>query len=232
MCNDGPWLSFLSSETVSSTQLRTMCSSSARPTGRLRGFTVTPRRLASALSRSQLSRASSSAAASPQSSGSKTAVRCPAFAPATSSSHATRQVQSAGAVAAVFTCASLQGLHRDFAFLLYSDYLVDKPSEASVKKMIDEAVSIERSFFSDALPCSMLGMNARSMSQYVEYVADHLLDKMGLSPLYEVANPFAFMVNISLPGKTNMFERQVTEYKKPNDFVDPAAEDFVLNADV
>ncbi|KAI6230588.1 Ribonucleoside-diphosphate reductase, beta subunit [Aphelenchoides fujianensis] len=69
-------------------------------------------------------------------------------------------------------------------------------------------------FLTDALPCRLIGMNARSMCQYIEYVADHLLLALGLDVVYEAANPFAFMTKRSLEGKTNFFERRVTEYKK------------------
>ena len=108
----------------------------------------------------------------------------------------------------------LQGLHRDFACLLYRDHLQRRPSQERVNAIVAEAVEIEQEFIAVALPCSLLGMNAQLMCEYIEYVADHLLLEMGLEPLYTTPNPFAFMLNMSIDGKTNFFERRVTEYKK------------------
>ncbi|KAI6240752.1 Ribonucleoside-diphosphate reductase subunit M2 B [Aphelenchoides fujianensis] len=80
--------------------------------------------------------------------------------------------------------------------------------------IVRDAVAIEKEFLTDALPCRLIGMNAAAMCEYIEYVADHLLLALGLDAVYAVANPFAFMTNLSLEGKTNFFERRVTEYKK------------------
>lgn len=107
-----------------------------------------------------------------------------------------------------------EGLHRDFACLLYTDHIRNKLPEEDVYKMIKDAVSIEQEFVADALPVSLIGMNADLMKQYIEFVADHLLVSLGLRKLYNVTNPFDFMDMISLQGKTNFFEKRVGEYQK------------------
>ena len=106
-----------------------------------------------------------------------------------------------------------EGLHCDFACTLYS--MLERPLEQStIHQMIAEAVDIERSFVCDALPVDLIGMNARLMTQYIEFVADRLLRELGYSPLYGASNPFDWMDLISLQGKTNFFERRVGEYQK------------------
>ena len=87
-------------------------------------------------------------------------------------------------------------------------------AEADAKAMISEAVDIEREFVCDALPVDLIGMNARLMTQYIEFVADRLLRELGYSNLYGASNPFDWMDLISLQGKTNFFERRVGEYQK------------------
>ncbi|AFJ20464.1 ribonucleotide reductase subunit 2 [Cyprinid herpesvirus 2] len=106
-----------------------------------------------------------------------------------------------------------EGLHRDFACLLYTGHLLHKPSQETVYSIIKEAVEIEKEFLTESLPVSLLGMNNRLMSQYIEYVADHLLCQLGLARLYSTPNPFDFMENISLEGKTNFFEKRVGDYQ-------------------
>ncbi|CCH45150.1 Ribonucleoside-diphosphate reductase small chain [Wickerhamomyces ciferrii] len=106
-----------------------------------------------------------------------------------------------------------EGLHTDFACLLFA-HLKNKPSEEIVEKIITEAVSIESEYFTDALPASLLGMNAKLMCQYVEFCADRLLVALGNKKFYNVTNPFDFMENISLAGKTNFFEKRVSDYQK------------------
>lgn len=106
-----------------------------------------------------------------------------------------------------------EGLHRDFACLLFK-YLKNRPSQQLVNSIIKEAVEIEKEFLVDALPVKLIGMNSEQMCQYIEYVADHLLGELGFPFIYNAENPFSFMSNISLEGKTNFFERRVTEYKK------------------
>jgi len=107
-----------------------------------------------------------------------------------------------------------EGLHRDFACLLFRKHLKDRPTEERVYEIIRDAVAIEKEFLVDALPVKLIGMNADQMCEYIEYVADHLLEELGLTAVYHAKNPFPFMTNISLEGKTNFFERRVTEYKK------------------
>ncbi len=106
-----------------------------------------------------------------------------------------------------------EGLHTDFACLLFS-HLENRPDPIIVEKIITEAVTIEKEYFTDALPASLLGMNCNLMCQYVEYVADRLLVALGNKKIYNVTNPFDFMENISLAGKTNFFEKRVSDYQK------------------
>ncbi|MGA0557340.1 ribonucleoside-diphosphate reductase small subunit [Larkinella sp. VNQ87] len=107
-----------------------------------------------------------------------------------------------------------EGLHRDFACLLYTEHIKNKLPEESVYTLIRDAVSIEQEFVTDALPVSLIGMNADLMNQYIEFVADHLLVSLGLNKIYNSTNPFDFMDMISLQGKTNFFEKRVGEYQK------------------
>ncbi|ETS61495.1 hypothetical protein PaG_04242 [Moesziomyces aphidis] len=106
-----------------------------------------------------------------------------------------------------------EGLHTDFACLLFS-HLKKRAHPDTVLKIITEAVEIEQKFLSEALPCSLIGMNAKLMCQYIEYVADRLLTQLGNAPHFNSTNPFDFMDNISLEGKTNFFEKKVAEYAK------------------
>ncbi|MFM7079124.1 MAG: ribonucleoside-diphosphate reductase small subunit [Bacteroidota bacterium] len=106
-----------------------------------------------------------------------------------------------------------EGMHCDFACLLYS-MLENKLSVEHVTSIIIDAVKNEHEFVTDALPVSLIGMNSKLMCQYIEFVADRLLVSLGCSKVYNVANPFDFMENISLQGKTNFFEKRVGEYQK------------------
>ncbi|KAM0722299.1 hypothetical protein Q7P37_001740 [Cladosporium fusiforme] len=106
-----------------------------------------------------------------------------------------------------------EGMHTDFACLLFSQ-LKHKPAPSLVESIITEAVKIEQEFLSDALPCALLGMNATLMCQYIEFVADRLLIALGNPKFYNATNPFDFMENISLGGKTNFFEKRVGDYQK------------------
>ena len=106
-----------------------------------------------------------------------------------------------------------EGLHCDFACLLYSQ--LRRPlAESAVHAIIQHAVEIEKEFVVDALPVKLIGMNSDLMCQYIEFVADRLLIALGCSKLYNSPNPFDFMELISLQGKTNFFERRVSEYQK------------------
>ena len=106
-----------------------------------------------------------------------------------------------------------EGLHRDFACLIYS-HLTNKLDESIILEIINEAVEIEKEFVCDALPVSLIGMNQHLMSDYIEFVADHLLATLGLPKFYNKANPFDWMELISLQGKTNFFEKRVADYQK------------------
>lgn len=106
-----------------------------------------------------------------------------------------------------------EGMHTDFACLLFS-LLKTRPSDEAVRAIITEAVTIEQEFLTDALPCALLGMNATLMCQYIEFVADRLLLALGNRKVYNATNPFDFMENISLAGKTNFFEKRVGDYQK------------------
>lgn len=106
-----------------------------------------------------------------------------------------------------------EGMHTDFACLLFS-HLKNKPSKDLVQSIITEAVAIEQEFLTDALPCALLGMNSKLMCQYIEFVADRLLLALGNNKYYNATNPFDFMENISLAGKTNFFEKRVGDYQK------------------
>ncbi|QEI03692.1 RR2 [Rachiplusia nu nucleopolyhedrovirus] len=109
-----------------------------------------------------------------------------------------------------------ESIHTKFACYYYNNYIKeeDKVAPAKILKMLNEAVEIEKSFFRDALPCAMIGMNSDLMSQYIEFVADFLLEQLNLPKHYNVQNPFEFMNNISMMGKTNFFEKRVGEYKR------------------
>uniref|UniRef100_A0A0N5C750 Ribonucleoside-diphosphate reductase n=1 Tax=Strongyloides papillosus TaxID=174720 RepID=A0A0N5C750_STREA len=123
-----------------------------------------------------------------------------------------------------------EGLHRDFACLMYS-YLENKPSEERIKEIIRDAVSIEKEYLTDALPVDMIGMNSGLMCDYIEYVADHLLVELNCQKLYNTKNPFDFMVNLSIEGKTNFFEKKVSEYQKFGVMSTEEERVFTLDAD-
>jgi ribonucleoside-diphosphate reductase beta chain len=106
-----------------------------------------------------------------------------------------------------------EGLHCDFACLLYSQLVNQLPKE-KVSQIITDAVSIEKEFVTESLPVRLIGMNADMMCQYIEFVADRLLLALGCSKVYNATNPFDFMELISLQGKTNFFEKRVAEYQK------------------
>ena len=121
-----------------------------------------------------------------------------------------------------------EGLHTEFAVTLYHK-LENKITKDQIESIIREAVVIEKEFITEALPCSLIGMNARDMSQYIEFVADRLALQFGLPKIYKSTNPFDFMELISLEGKTNFFEKKVSEYSKPG--VGMKKEDMVFRTD-
>lgn len=106
-----------------------------------------------------------------------------------------------------------EGLHTDFACLLYSK-INNKLTENIVHETMKEAVDIEVEFITESLPCDLIGMNSTLMKQYIEFVADKLLLQLGYNKLYDSVNPFHFMERIGLENKTNFFERRVSEYSK------------------
>ena len=107
-----------------------------------------------------------------------------------------------------------EGLHCDFACLLYNNHLNNKLPKEQVKEIILDAVKIEKEFILEALPVRLIGMNSESMSQYIEFVADRLLNELGCEKEFNASNPFDFMDMISIQGKTNFFEKRVGEYQK------------------
>ena len=107
-----------------------------------------------------------------------------------------------------------EGLHTDFACLLYRDHIVNKLTYEQVLDIVKPAVELEQEFICEALPVSLIGINSESMSTYIKFVADRLLVSLGYKKYYFVKNPFEWMELISLEGKTNFFEKRVGEYQK------------------
>jgi ribonucleoside-diphosphate reductase beta chain len=124
-----------------------------------------------------------------------------------------------------------EGMHCDFACLLYNDHVVNKLSEETVRGIIADAVNIEKEFVSDSLPVNLIGMNADLMCQYIEFVADRLLTALRCEKLYNVENPFPWMDLISLQGKTNFFERRVGDYQKSGIMTSRDQQKFSLTED-
>lgn len=109
-----------------------------------------------------------------------------------------------------------EALHRDFACHVYRDLLLNKLDQESVAQIVKAAVDVEREFVCESLPVNLIGMNSDHMSQYIEFVADHLLVTLGHSKIYNTSNPFPFMEMISMDAKENFFERRVSNYSKCN----------------
>jgi ribonucleoside-diphosphate reductase beta chain len=107
-----------------------------------------------------------------------------------------------------------EGLHCDFAVKLYRDHIENKLSPERVKEIILSALEVEKEFITDALPVSLIGMNADLMKQYLEFVTDRLLYDLGVGKVFNTQNPFDFMQTIALEGKTNFFEKRVGDYTK------------------
>lgn len=124
-----------------------------------------------------------------------------------------------------------EGLHCDFACLLYTQHLQNQLPKDQIKEIIMDAVEIEKEFVTDALPVALIGMNAKLMQQYIEFVADRLLVELGNEKVYNVSNPFDFMDMINLQGKTNFFEKRVGEYKKAGVMSNKDDQTFNLDAD-
>jgi len=123
-----------------------------------------------------------------------------------------------------------EGMHCEFACLLYR-MLENKLSKEAATAIITDAVEIEKEFISDALPVSLIGMNAKLMSQYIEFVADRWLGELGYDKVYGASNPFDFMEMISLQGKTNFFEKRVGDYQKSGVLNTQESKSFSLDED-
>jgi ribonucleoside-diphosphate reductase beta chain len=107
-----------------------------------------------------------------------------------------------------------EGMHCDFAVHLHNTHLVNKVPQERINQIITEALTIEREFITESLPVDLIGMNSRLMVQYLEFVADRLLTELNCPKVYNSENPFDFMDMISLEGKTNFFEKRVSDYRK------------------
>jgi len=118
-----------------------------------------------------------------------------------------------------------EALHTEFAILLYSK-LLKKMGKSRIHEIIKEAVDIETEFICEALPCRLIGMNSQLMTQYIQFVADRLAVQLGYDKIYYVSNPFDWMELISLEGKTNFFERVVSDYSLANKTVDKNTFEF------
>lgn len=121
-----------------------------------------------------------------------------------------------------------EGMHCDYACHLFNNHIENKISQERVKEIICGALEIEKEFILEALPVRLIGMNSDLMSQYLEFVTDRLLVALGCSKVYNSENPFDFMQNIALQGKTNFFEKRVAEYQKAG--VNKTAESEDLNS--
>jgi ribonucleoside-diphosphate reductase beta chain len=117
-----------------------------------------------------------------------------------------------------------EGMHCDYACHLFNNHIENKLSEKRIKEIICGALEIEKEFILEALPVRLIGMNSDLMEQYLEFVTDRLLMALGCSKVYNSENPFDFMQNIALQGKTNFFEKRVAEYQKAG--VNNASEDL------
>ena len=124
-----------------------------------------------------------------------------------------------------------EGMHCDFACLLYNEHIQNKLDKSVIESMITDSVEIEKEFVSDALPVGLIGMNAVLMCQYIEFVADRLLESLGNDKVYHVENPFPWMELISLQGKTNFFEKRVGDYQKSGVMADKDKQVFSLDED-
>ncbi|MDV7137456.1 ribonucleotide-diphosphate reductase subunit beta [Maribacter sp. TH_r10] len=107
-----------------------------------------------------------------------------------------------------------EGMHCDYAVHLHKNHIMNKVPKARIKEIIVDALNIEREFITESLPVSLIGMNAKLMTQYLEFVTDRLLVELECDKVYNSTNPFDFMDMISLQGKTNFFEKRVSEYQK------------------
>jgi ribonucleoside-diphosphate reductase subunit M2 len=118
-----------------------------------------------------------------------------------------------------------EALHTEFAVLLYSK-LENKLTQDEIHTLLSGAVEIEKEFITESIPCRMIGMNAKLMKQYIEFVADRLCLQLGYDKIYKSLNPFDFMELISVETKVNFFERTNSEYALANKTVDKNVFDF------
>jgi len=118
-----------------------------------------------------------------------------------------------------------EGMHTDLAIMLFHK-LNKKLNKQKIKEIVKDAVQIEKEFICEALPCKLIGMNSKLMSQYIEFVADRLLLQLGCTKEYKSENPFDFMEMISLEGKTNFFEKRVSDYSLSSDTKDDSVFDM------
>ena len=107
-----------------------------------------------------------------------------------------------------------EGMHCMFAVLLYTKYIKRKLNKEVIEEIVKQAVTIEKKFINESLPCSLIGMNAEMMTQYIEFCADRLLLQLEHDAIYRVSNPFPFMESICLSTNTNFFDTRSTDYKK------------------
>ena len=107
-----------------------------------------------------------------------------------------------------------EGVHCDYAVHLHNNHLVNKVPKERITEILTDALEIEKEFITESLPVSLIGMNAKLMTQYLEFVTDRLLVELNCDKVYNSTNPFEFMDMISLQGKTNFFEKRVSEYQK------------------
>ncbi len=124
-----------------------------------------------------------------------------------------------------------EGMHCDFACDIYNNHIVNKLDKSVIQTVIADAVKIEQEFVTDSIPVKLIGMNSEMMCQYIEFVADRLLESLGNKKIYNVENPFPWMDMISLQGKTNFFEKRVGDYQKSGVMTDRDKQVFKLDED-
>jgi ribonucleoside-diphosphate reductase beta chain len=107
-----------------------------------------------------------------------------------------------------------EGMHCDYACHLYNNHIEKKLTHNKLKEIICGALEIEKEFILESLPVKLIGMNSDLMAKYLEFVTDRLLVSLGVPKVYNSENPFDFMQNIAIQGKTNFFEKRVAEYQK------------------
>lgn len=124
-----------------------------------------------------------------------------------------------------------EGLHCEFAVHLYNNHITKKLSKTRITEILTSALDIELEFINESLPARLIGINSDSMAEYLKYVTDRLLIQLGCEKVYNTSNPFDFMEMISLEGKTNFFEKKVTEYGKAGALSEISTKGFVFDED-